>query len=859
MSDGLWTEYRSLASVLPVPGLVEGWLHALRTLPGRDLLIEMGEDLPGAYLRTYGPGEVGPISREGTFSPIQTFPIAPPAPLSPFPGECFAPGRLVWRAEEGVPGEVSMGFPATGCRWGVQALFRDNGEDGFAAHIRLACAGPAGMAEEARDRIGVRLAVGMGAVFEPWVPGSPAAEDAWEEWRTRTLGRFHSGPFPAPSIPALARGWVAPPLPRRRETDPGRCWRLGWPWNRSPGGSVSSREVLRHIGILGMTGSGKTQYLAAIAGEAARLGTPFALFDLQGDLAPAALTRMPPERREALVVVDGSRPWGAGRVGVDVLDADRSDRSEDLVSAELLAALRPVGSTGEEYWGPRMERVLDSCVRSVWQAGGNLGDVASILFDPVHQAEVFAPAVQNERLGDFLGALPALQRRQPDYLASSQNRLSHLALSRVVAALVSPAGRSLDMAGAIAQGRSIAFYLPKGVMGEGPALFVANLLLANLYLTLGRSLDLGREEVRLVAIVDEAQNFSPVLLRTLLENGRKFGLATALATQSVERLEGMVGASTIATLGTVVLLRTPPPSSAKAAALLAPAGIRNGERDLLEGTLATLADHTALVRAHGTGTIEGWNLPPPVPVSLRDWQLRQEGSVHEFGDSDAEGEVSVDRRVDQTLLEIASGSVPAGVRSAVSEPDAGLSFALRRGWVVPGPEGKLDLSPSGWVRLGARAHSQAPKESREHTRLVLAAFRLFARRGIRLEVPEQGRFDRQVPDAMAYVVSPEERARASPAELAALLRGQEGGWLWRLGRGRNIHVEAEVSSLRDKHRLERSLRKATKAGAHLLFLTGTSSGGRRLRSFLKDHSVGPKDATVWVLRERPTGSMPEGG
>jgi hypothetical protein len=674
----------------------------------------------------------------------------------------------------------------------------------------------------------------------------------------RKVVRFHSGEESPPTVERLSSPWVVPQV-SCQEMLP-RTWHLGWSWSGSVEKRASDREMLRHIGIVGMTGSGKTQYLAHLASEAARNGAHFALFDLHGDLGPAVISRLEARARENVVIVDGSRPWGEGRAGVDVLAPGGTDVGEDLVVAEVLSALRPLAGSNEEFWGPRLERVLDSAVRAVLGANGNLADVASLLYDPSRHAETLAKSTGQQYLKGFLESLSGLNRRQPDYLASSQNRLTHVALSDVVRALVAPTGRSVVLEETISSGRCLVFHLPKGVMGEGPSLFVANLLLSRLFLSLVRKRGMGCEHLRSLIVLDEAQNFSPVLLRTFLETGRKFGVATVFATQSPDRLEGSMGTSLAATVGTLFLLRTPPASAGRALSLVTEKSLSTPEREEIQRCLSSLPDHTGIARFHGEEGTSICALPRPVNTDYSKWAEAAERSVREFGNPEADNAMA---REDAAAEEMLLRAVVAEVRGeaidlrereervsgpSVVDLERAFEKALRCRWIEPAESGRVSVTPAGWARLGLKEDSGAPRESSEHRRLVMTAFRLFARRGIRLEIPLQGRFDLKVPDAIGRQLPGDAWKGLPPVEIRKMLSSKERGWLWRLGRGHDIYVEAEVSHVDDPRRLKRSLEKARRAGAFLLFLAGTSWGGEKLRAFLAREEWTGDRAAVWVLR-----------
>lgn len=846
-----WRAYTSLGAPAPASGMIAAWLRGVSSAPRIPLIVEMGRDAGGEYLRALStegilslPGNQGTTTVRGLDLGLA------PSPLSTPPGWTIAFGRLIWGRPplpEGTP--PPRRWPQETTDWCVQGLFQANEEGRLNACVRIATAGQRDIAVASRERLGFLFAEVLGAFYEPLEIFSRASQVAQDEWRCRTVLRFHSGPQDPPPVGQLASPWVAPRA--RSVVENGlRQWRIGVPWAGQAGGTLTDRDLLRHTCVLGMTGSGKTQFLSSLAEEASKNEVPFVLFDLEGDLGPLTVGRLTPRARARAVVIDGARPWGTGRAGVDVLGGSARDRSEDLVVAEVLSALRPLQGSKEEFWGPRMERILDSSLRAVHETEGNLADVAQLLFVPAERSEEIVKGVESDVLRGFLKGLPQLDRRQPDFLASSQNRLSHVAMSRVVRSLVAPEANAVDIERALGSGRSVVVHLPKGSMGSGPSLFVANMLLANTFLSIVRNLGQGAEDLRALLLLDEVQNFAPQLVRGILETGRKFGIATVLATQSPERLDDLPGSANLGSVGTVLMLRMAQPAAQRALNMMVERDIPTSERRELERAISTLPDHTALVREHGKVEIEAWNLPPPARADMARWEDASEASTTEFGSQEEELTSGAKDAEGRLLMMIASGSFPTGAHARVGEQvEKALSLASRRKWVETGEGGELRLTNAGWARLGAREETGAPKESDEHRRLIADAFRIFARHGVRLDIPSQGRFDVRVPDAIARILPDSDLARTSLTELGKAIHLAEGTWLWRLGRGKNVHIEAEVTSVDHPERLMRSLSKGERARAHVLFITGTSLGGRKIRDFLDGRGVGPEHATVWVLRE----------
>ncbi|MFY9717341.1 MAG: hypothetical protein WAK40_05345, partial [Thermoplasmata archaeon] len=170
----------------------------------------------------------------------------------------------------------------------------------------------------------------------------------------------------------------------------------------------------------------------------------------------------------------------------------------------------------------------------------------------------------------------------------------------------------------------------------------------------------------------------------------------------------------------------------------------------------------------------------------------------------------------------------------------------RGGYLRLGPDG-VRLSPAGERRLGLGAPTGAVRETAEHRALLLGAFRIFARRGHRLEIVRQGRFDTRLPDALFRQV-PARLRQGSPEALAQALDRLRRGWAWRFFQGRDVHLEAEVSGALRPARIRHGLAKATARGAFALFLVSDDRRATRVRATLRRLGAGVDVAQVWTLR-----------
>ncbi|MGB7124258.1 MAG: hypothetical protein WBE40_05325, partial [Thermoplasmata archaeon] len=173
----------------------------------------------------------------------------------------------------------------------------------------------------------------------------------------------------------------------------------------------------------------------------------------------------------------------------------------------------------------------------------------------------------------------------------------------------------------------------------------------------------------------------------------------------------------------------------------------------------------------------------------------------------------------------------------------------RRNWLTS-DEGRCRLSPAGARWLGLGAPTGAARESAEHRRLLLRTFRIFARRGYRLEIVRQGRFDTTLPDARFRQLAPA-CYRGSPEELGREVDRARRGWAWRFFGGRDVHVEAEVSGALRADRVRHGWSKGAGRGAFVLFVVGEPMHARRVRGVLERLGAGRERAGVWSLPRDP--------
>ncbi len=783
----------------------------------------------------YGAGAARASTRES----------AAPAPFDPPPD---------WRERSGVlrvspsrskagdrpPPEVPAGAvvlqPADGAWAGVQTYWLRAPEGALWIARRFRVATPdRSTLEPAYRATGLALARQWAdALDRPCHPHALSRFRSRREWRRRTVGALPRSawilctPYPIAPSPEL------PPPARRARS---------FPWERG------------HLCAFGASGAGKTTFLAEVAASAIRRGRSVVALDLHGDLSVAIVSRLSLPERDRVVAVDVTqRPVP----GIDIL-ARGPREGDDRSAAHLVAALKRLTPDGEAmYWGFRLERIFDTFVRLAQEQSGSLIDLSDLLSNP-DRREAARLATQRPELAGFLEELGPLLKRQPDFLWSAATRLSKITLVPELRELLAPSDHAVSIPSVLAARRSLLVRLSFAQLGPEAAALAGTLLLARIYLGIAARSPGDGTGAPVLLLLDEAQGFSPPLLAEVLTEGRKFGVRAIVSTQFPSRLGREAREAATGAVGTHLSFRVPRSGAVGTARWL---GLSS--RDAPE-QLATLPIGEAIAVDSGTGragsTLLVANPPEPDPSAWLETVRRTQRTYGVSFDTTQSTPRGPDLASERLLLAVLGASEqgrplpPEGVVGRAlelpgSSPDAAQLLDRWRQierwkWIERTEEG-CRLTPSGERILGLGAPTGAVRESAEHRALLLAAFRIFARKGHRLEIVRQGRFDTTLPDARLRLLA-DPLPRRPPSELAVAIDRARTEWAWRFFHGKNVHVEAEVSGALRRERIRYGLRKAARHDAFALFLVSDALRARRVRAVLREEGAGIDRAQVWTL------------
>ena len=408
--------------------------------------------------------------------------------------------------------------------------------------------------------------------------------------------------------------------------------------------AIDLQGRLRHVHVLGPTGTGKSTILLRMAIQDLEAGYGLALLDFKGDLITDLLARIPKKRRGDVIVLDPAdddRP-----VGLNPLRA-ASSTSGEVVVENLVGLFK---SLYRSSWGPRTDDILRAALLTLATAPDTtLCEVPLLLTDEGYRRRLVGRLDDPVGLESFWGWYESLSdAERVAVIGPVLNKVRAFTMRSRVRAIVGQAEPALDLGDVLASGKVLLVSLASGLLGEEAAAVCGSLVVAELWHATTARAGLNHDRRRpFMAYLDEWQHFMnlPTPMAEVLAEARGLGLGLTLAHQHLGQLPADTREAVLANARSRIVFQLPAGDARLVArelgGLLGP--------DDLQG----LSAFEVVAQLYAAGATQppatGRTHPAPVPTS--DPKALREQSRQRYG---------VDRQaVERALRERHSGQRPA--------------------------------------------------------------------------------------------------------------------------------------------------------------------------------------------------------
>lgn len=337
-----------------------------------------------------------------------------------------------------------------------------------------------------------------------------------------------------------------------------RLRRVGTATYPGPSGSLVLRpdDALRHLHVLGPTGSGKSHLLTNLIIQDITAGRGVVVMEPKSDLIRSILERIPERRINDVVVLDGAGVDSP--VGVNPL-AGVSSANRELVVDQVLGMLR---SLWRESWGPRTNDVLHAGLLTIASSEfRSLVALPSLFTDEPFRRRAVAQALATDPWGldafwAWFEALSVEHRAQ--VLGPVMSKLRAFLLRPSMRAILGQTEPRFTVRQVFTQRKILLVNLAKGAVGPEASALLGSIVMAQLWQAIqsrGQIDPARRHPVMLY--VDEFQDYihGTTDFADVLAQARGLGAGVTLSHQHLAQLTTDVRDAVLANAQSRVLFR----------------------------------------------------------------------------------------------------------------------------------------------------------------------------------------------------------------------------------------------------------------------------------------------------------------
>ena len=303
---------------------------------------------------------------------------------------------------------------------------------------------------------------------------------------------------------------------------------------------MKREDRVRHMYVIGMTGTGKTYFTAGMAMQDIAAGEGVCFIDPHGSDIEDILARVPKERAEDVIFFD---PTDVERpLALNMLEYDENHpEQKTFVVNEVMNIfdkLYDLKATG----GPMFEQYFKNAAYLILDdpsSGSTLMEIPKVLADEEFRrmklAKCKTPPVKDfwEKEALKAGGEASLQNMVP-YITS---KLAPFIANDMMRPIISQQKSSIDFRKAMDEGKIILVKLAKGKIGEINAHLLGMIIVTKIQMAALSRVDLAKEERKdFYLYIDEFQNVLTDSIESILSEARKYRLGLVIAHQYIGQL-----------------------------------------------------------------------------------------------------------------------------------------------------------------------------------------------------------------------------------------------------------------------------------------------------------------------------------
>ncbi len=292
--------------------------------------------------------------------------------------------------------------------------------------------------------------------------------------------------------------------------------------------SLSAEQRLRHMHIIGATGTGKSTLLLNLINQDIHHKEGFCVLDPHGDLIETILTLIPANRVNDVVLID---PFDSEYpVAFNILHA-HSDIEKEILSSDLVALFKRFSTS----WGDQMNSVFANAILAFLESttGGTLVDLRRFLIEKDFREKFLKTVTDQNVVYYWQKEFPILKSNS---IGPILTRLDSFLRPKLIRNMVSDK-QSLDFEHLMDSKKIILVKLSQGLIGAENSFLLGAFIVSKIQqAAMARQAKHQAARNNFWLYIDEFGSFVTPSMAMILSGARKYHLGLVLAHQDMHQI-----------------------------------------------------------------------------------------------------------------------------------------------------------------------------------------------------------------------------------------------------------------------------------------------------------------------------------
>lgn len=321
---------------------------------------------------------------------------------------------------------------------------------------------------------------------------------------------------------------------------------------------LPEKDRLRHVYVIGQTGTGKSVMLKNMIIQDIKAGNGCCFIDPHGQDLLEILGNVPRERWDDVIYFDPAytdRPMGLNMMEFD----PNKPEQKSFVINELLSIFKKLfAEASPESMGPAFEQYFRNSAGLVMEhpeSGNTLLDISRVLSDKDYREYKLAKS-KNPLINQFFKNAEATTGEQgfENFVPYITSKFDVFVSNEIMRPIISQEKSSFNISEIMDNKKIFLVNLSKGKLGEINANLIGLVLVGKfLMAALGR--DNPESKPPFYLYLDEFQNISTPSISAILSEARKYKLSLTIAHQYIKQLPENIKAAVFGNVGSKIVFR----------------------------------------------------------------------------------------------------------------------------------------------------------------------------------------------------------------------------------------------------------------------------------------------------------------